>query len=121
MLYEGALMKAANEIEQVLAARNNPTSAQLATLESELNQVLANIGETQVLSFDEVEYVSTEEALTLLENTAPLLANRNVESLKMLDELRRIPQSELLCSQIEDYDFDTALKTLGDLKKYFSD
>jgi hypothetical protein len=34
-----------------------------------------------------------------------------------IDELRRIPGSENLIQQIEDFDFDLALATLADLKK----
>jgi CheY-like chemotaxis protein len=117
ILYEEALASAANVVEQTLAAKGNPTRVQLKALEIELNRVLACIGEVQTVASDEVDYIGTAEALSLLEALAPLLASKNAACMKMLDDIRKIPQSELLYNQIEDFNFTIALETLGELKK----
>ena len=117
LLYEEALASAANVVEQTLAAKSSPTGVQLKALEVELNRVLACSGEIQTAPSDGVAYISTTEALSLLETLAPLLASQNIDCMEMLDDIRKIPQSELLYNQIEDFDFTIALETLGQLKK----
>ena len=41
----------------------------------------------------------------------------NLECRKLIDSLRRVPQTEKLIQQIDDLDFQEALVTLGELKK----
>jgi HPt (histidine-containing phosphotransfer) domain-containing protein len=115
LIYENTLMETANETEQELAANNHPTNARLTALQTELTRVLADIGETQKTSTS--EYVTPREVPELLEELTPLLSSRNTQCLNLLGRLRKIPQADLLCSQIENFDFGPALETLGELKR----
>ena len=114
LLYEDKLAAAAKDIEYVLASKGTPTSAQLTTLGNELNRVLSSIGDTQPELT--TEYVSADKALSLLDSITPLLESKDVNCLKMLDEIRKIPQSDKLCAQIEDFDFIEALETAKELR-----
>jgi len=116
LLHEDALALAAKQVEQVLAENNVLTNGQLSDLKAELEWVLANIGEVLPVSFADTEYVNDDVSLALLGTIEPLVASMNVACLDMLDDIRKIPQSELLCSQIEDFDFSAALKTLREMK-----
>jgi hypothetical protein len=46
-----------------------------------------------------------------------MLENINPEVEKKLNDLRAIPKTEKLVSQIESYDFESAAQTLAELKK----
>jgi len=58
-----------------------------------------------------------ESGLELIEILEPMLELGDIGARQYIFELRRIPGSEALIQQIEDFDFDLALKTLTELKK----
>ncbi|MDR2578438.1 MAG: response regulator [Chitinispirillales bacterium] len=61
----------------------------------------------------------TGEISALLEKVGPMLKNINPEVVKLLDDIRAVPGTEELVRQIENYDFESAAKTLAGLKKKY--
>ena len=61
--------------------------------------------------------LNIEQTLALFEKLKPMLENINPECAALLDTIRSVPGTEDLAQQIEDYDFETAAKTLAELKK----
>jgi CheY-like chemotaxis protein len=61
--------------------------------------------------------LDAEQAKKLLEKLEPLLAAGNLECLEMIGDLQAIEGSGTLTEQIEDFDFEPALKTLSGLKQ----
>jgi len=60
--------------------------------------------------------LNKEQTLVLFDKLKPLLEDKDSESFEFLDEIRSIPEAEGLAAQIEQYDFESALKTLNDLE-----
>ncbi|MCL2249486.1 MAG: response regulator [Oscillospiraceae bacterium] len=119
LIYENELLEAAFDVEQKLVMRRQPTKKELSALEQELERVLSDIGEVKAETIAESEMLSKAEALALLEKVTPLLLDRSADIVNMLDELRRIPGSDDLCRQIQDFDFasahETAVGMMGEL------
>jgi hypothetical protein len=65
----------------------------------------------------DVEPLSTEAALELLEKLAPMLESGDFGARQLSGDLHRIPGSNDLVQQIEDLDFNLALASLAGLKK----
>jgi HPt (histidine-containing phosphotransfer) domain-containing protein len=110
MIYENSLSEMAKEMEHVLSKKELPTQAELTALDTELQRAIGAIGEPT--AHTPPTPISAGEAIHLLTKLTPLLASRNTTSLSMLDDLRKIPQADLLCSQIEDFNFGDAQATL---------
>ena len=53
----------------------------------------------------------------LLNELEPLLRNRNTGCMNYLDDLRGVPEADDLISQIEDFKFKQALKSLKIIKE----
>jgi HPt (histidine-containing phosphotransfer) domain-containing protein len=115
MIFEDTLSEAAKDIELVLAKKEQPTAEQLSALEAELERVLSIIAEPQAITAVDSP-LNPQEALALLDKVEPLLKNRNSTCMELLPDLRRIPDSDLLCTQMENYNFSDALKTLEALR-----
>ena len=81
---------------------------------------LARVVEAIALPPKDSEY-AMEAHLAQLKKAQPLLESSNAEILDMLDALRAIPETAVLCRQIEDFDFKAALVTLNTLKTIFSE
>jgi len=119
------LQAAALDLELTLKNGEKPvTEEQLKTLETEMNLVLNELAPL----LDEAEvrpqtarsaegHIDPARLRELAEKLEPLLKSGNPESLHLIGDLQAIPGSELLIRQIEDFDFDTALLTLTELKK----
>lgn len=116
LIYEEPLVEAVKDVEQVLAKKEKPTDVQLIALERELVRVIDGRGEAKTVFAEEVEFLGTGEALAVLDKIAPLLESQNANSLSMIDQLRKVPQSARLCSHIEEFDFRAALESLIDLR-----
>jgi hypothetical protein len=56
------------------------------------------------------------DVLALFEKLELMLMNINPECVKLLDNIRAIPGTESLAQQIENYDFESAARTLVELK-----
>ena len=114
------LHRIAREIEEKLKEGKEPvTEKQLGFLEAELKIVL----EEFALMPDETDEsppssnISTEEALELARQIEPLLKSGNPECLTFISRIRAIQGSEKLIRQMEEFDFESALSTLTELKK----
>ena len=57
------------------------------------------------------------DALALLEKLEPMLQTNNLECLEMIKELYAIEGSDLLIEQMDDFDFQGAIRTLEELKR----
>ena len=62
----------------------------------------------------------TTKVLDLFEKLEPLLEKINPEAAFMLEEIISIPGTEILVQQIENFDFESATKTLSELKAKWS-
>ena len=121
-----SLQKAAADVEhQLNDGKNLVTPQQMTLLETELNAALSGITE-ELSSLPENQNGSsqTDEAplspqavKELFEKLEPMLKMGSPECLKLIDSLRRIPGSEDLIRQIDDFSFDKALVALVELKK----
>lgn len=60
--------------------------------------------------------LDTDSILEILKELEPLLESRNVDCQKYLPQLRTIPEAVIVAKQIENFDFDYALKSLEALK-----
>jgi len=126
-----SLQQTAADVEYCLKDRNFVTSQQLDLLEKELNAVILQI-ESQFpsdeqqdaddkLSNDTQMIQDMQVVRELLDNLELMLKNGNTESLKLIDSLRTIATADTLKNQlirqIDDFDFETAMKTLAKLKQ----
>ena len=119
-----ALQKAAAEVEAALKnSENKTTKPQMDLLNTELTAVLDelspymnNTPETDKIksSTDTLDHVKTRALIDKLE---PLLKSGNPECLKYVDDLEKIPGSEELIRQIQDFYFVAAGKHLSKLKE----
>jgi len=114
------LKKAAEEAENCLKNEiNRITAAQLESLEKELNLALAELSplvNEQNLNIAE-ELVDVEAARIALDNLEPLLKNSDIDCLSFIDNLKLIPGSEDLITQIDNFNFKAALDLLAVLRK----
>jgi CheY-like chemotaxis protein len=117
------LQQAAADIEHQLKDGQNLVSPeQMDALESTLGAALAEL-EPQVVDLSgggaavNTELSSVESSLELIGKLEPKLELGDIGARQFIFELRRMPGSEDLIQQIEDFDFDLALKTLTELKK----
>jgi len=114
------LQRIAREVEETLKEGKEPvTEKQLRFLEAELKVVLEEFSLMVVETDDLASSValSTEEAMELARQMEPLLKSGNPECLKFISRIRTIPESEKLVRQMEEFDFESALSTLTELKE----
>ena len=116
---KAALQNAATEIEAILKDGTVPATGQMGSLEAELTAVLNELNLLLVESMTQTkpEHLDVEQARALFERLEPMLDNINPECVSLLDEIRAVPGAEELARQIEDYDFESAARTLADIKK----
>ena len=119
LIQESGLAELALYFHEISAKGEMPEADRLTELESELERVLADIGEPEVLDLGDSdgEYLDKDEAIALLDRFKPLLISQNVDCINLLEPLRRIPESDELYKQIEDFNFSAALEELDKLKK----
>jgi signal transduction histidine kinase/CheY-like chemotaxis protein len=115
------LQLAATNVEQALKnGENLVTKEQLQTLETELNSVMEELmpllnGESTATPQSSI-MVPGQEVRRLIVKLEPLLKSGNPDCLDLVSDLRAIPGCEWLAQQIEDFDFETALSTLVEIK-----
>jgi len=116
-----ALQKAALDLEKELKSdEGNVTSSQIQALETELNNVIAELTaylEETAVSAETSEPLDDDAIEKLLVKLEPLLEESDAEAMALIDELNLIPGGETLVKQLEDFDFDLALKSLIALKE----
>ena len=117
-----ALQKAASDVEILLKDGNNlTTKAHMDALADEIDAVLrelAPLAETEPTSLTEavVTEFDIKKARKLFTELEPLLKSGNPECLNLIDDLRAIPESGELIRRIEDFEFESAVSTLTELK-----
>jgi len=113
------LAEVARSVELLLKEKHIPPVEMMSLLELNLLSVLEEL--KPVLKDVEVNAappdLNKEEAAALFSKLEPLLIGKNIESLELIAELKRIPGTEELVRQIDDYDFSAALKALGELMR----
>ena len=115
LIKEPELAQAAQQVEKTLMKNGTPTKEQIKELKDELEYVLGDIGLPDS-DIEENVIFSKEKAKQTLDNLDKMLVTRNAESLDLLDEIRKIPDSCVLVTQVENFDFAKALKTLHELR-----
>jgi ubiquinone/menaquinone biosynthesis C-methylase UbiE len=65
---------------------------------------------------EKLKALSSEQTLALFEKLGPMLEKINPECINLLDSIRAVPGAEELAQQIENLEFETAAKTLVELK-----
>ena len=115
-LNKTSLRDAAETVENKLTnAKNNVTSEQMQTLETELSRVIAELTPQVREPIITSEPIDVESTLELLREIEPLLKDFDSECLSYTDKLRSIPGSTDLISYIENLDFKAAVKSLSSL------
>ena len=114
------LQEAAAAAETMLADRKNPVNEELLhNLESELQTVLDELAPllAKTESENTAEITDAQTVHELIGKLEPLLMYGSPESLHLLDEIRAIPGSSAVATQIEELNFKQALEALSALKK----
>jgi len=117
------LQKAAADVERQLKdGKNLVTEDQLKALQNELNAVLTELSYLLVETEDKrdnsaIESLDPQKAKELFRKLGPLLRSGNPDCLACIDELRAIQGCEQLIQQMEDYEFESALKTFENIKE----
>jgi signal transduction histidine kinase/CheY-like chemotaxis protein/HPt (histidine-containing phosphotransfer) domain-containing protein len=111
----------AGDMEQALT--NGETGAAekiMGALEHSLGETLAELeplsGRLRPLTPPD-KTLDAKQSRELLKKLEPLLATGNLECLEMIDDLQAIEGSAALTEQIEDFDFESAIKTLANIKQ----
>jgi len=119
-----ALVEAARVVEQSLASGNTELlSEQMSDLERELKASLDELAPLVSKHIDKVrkytENISynRENALKLLETLDSLLEADSFDSVNLVNDLRAIPGTEKLVSQVENMKFKQARETLATVKR----
>jgi len=116
------LQKAAAEVEnQLKGGKNLVSDIQLETLATELNVVLSELAplldEEDEKSETKIKFLDPQTALGILEKLEPLLKRGNPECMNYREELSAIQGGGQLIQQMEDFEFESALKTLEKIKE----
>jgi CheY-like chemotaxis protein len=119
MIGMARLQNTAAEIESLLNVGLLPEPERMKTLESELNTALGELRPLHDAAMAQAGFYGSdkEQVWALFEKLELMLENINPECVKLLDEIRSVPGTEELARQIEDYDFESAARTLGELRK----
>jgi len=108
-----SLELAAKNEDTAFIQANNPDLLQ--RLEILLNNVYPVVSEEAPVAKTELDKTTISELLNKLEG---FLSAGQGEAHDMIDDLTAIPQTETLISQIRDFDFELALESLGELKRF---
>ena len=112
------LQKAAESVEAALKEGTMPIPAdRMNLLKTELESVLEELKPLLDEPQEAVLPMSPQQIRALFEKLEPMLTDINPECVNLLDDIRAVPGAEELAGQIEDYDFESAAKTLAELKK----
>ncbi|MCL1816994.1 MAG: ATP-binding protein, partial [Clostridiales bacterium] len=108
------LQTAAARLEAMLNEGNIPQAGQMTIVERELAIALEEYKPLLSITADPPApaCLNVGEARSLFIKLAPMLENINPACVDLLDEINAIAGTEELARQIEDYDFEAAVKTL---------
>jgi len=114
---------AADIEEKILKGKDFVTEEQLNTLKKELDKAVKQINDEINQAEKEIDnnlfFGENDKKIVkeLLEKLEVLLKVGSPDCCNLLDQIRRVPQSEKLVLQIENYDFEPAVDVLNELKK----
>ena len=119
MIGQTKLQNVADWIELLLKGGTIPLAGQMTSLKTEF---LSVIEELKPLLDDPAnpmttESLNSEQTLALFEKLEVMLENINPECIDLLKEILAVPGTEELARQIENYDFESATRTLAELTK----
>jgi CheY-like chemotaxis protein len=119
---KSSLQSAAIDVEQALKDGSNlVTREQLKLLETELQMALDELSPLLDESTVQTQAVTTTldsaQIKKLIEKLESLFKRGSPDCLSFINELRALPESELLIQQMEDFDFELAVETLAESKK----
>ena len=118
MIGKTRLQKAARQVEALLKKEKiEDLSVHMNILETELKLVLEELSLLQKEPAAAAGSPNTKQVLKLFKKLEPMLLNINPECVKLLDDIRTVPGTETLARQIENYDFESALTTLVELRE----
>jgi len=117
---EKRLQEIAAETEFILSdANHKPNKEQLSLLEGELNAVLETLSSLQ----NERDYenvaptADVKKSLRILNVLEPMLKKGMPDCMNLLDDIRSIPDSDILAQFVEDFEFKQALDELFKLRE----
>jgi|GEM_PF-5298370 len=111
LIHETTLQKLAAQAEADVL-NNLPATQWLPPLLAETARVLAHLAETVPKQKNTAPPPPQDELLGLLDELEKLLAANNSGALKFVDTLAFLPNSETVCNQINDFEFEAALAGL---------
>ena len=112
------LQQAAESLEVLLKEGTLPIPEEsINLLKTELELVLDELKPLLDEPLESSRSMSAEQIQELFEKLEPMLERVNPECVNLLDDIRCVPDSEELASQIENYDFKSAARTLAELRK----
>jgi len=120
---QGELQNIVYAVEQALKRNDTELAMELMPqLEAEIKKSCEELAAAVRAAEPEkkitiVQNIDTKSMLELTAQIRPLLKKSNLACLKMMDGLKALPLSQRLIEEIENYDFDLALKTLDDIEK----
>jgi PAS domain S-box-containing protein len=119
MLEKTGLQNIAAEAEAILKNNEIPDTKHMEALESALKSVLDEIGPVTDEPEEQTErrVINNKEKEALFQKLEPMLKSRNPDCLKLLNDIRSIPGTDILAEQIEKYNFKLAIQTLAELIK----
>ena len=113
------LQKIAAEIESFLKDKIIPAAEHMNSLETELSRVIEELQAIREENPVQDDTKSFDNAHTqaLLEKLEQMLESINPECINLLDDIRGVPGTEKLALQIEEFEFESAAKTLAEINK----
>jgi len=117
-LDEKELQSIAKYIESTLLDEKTPDEEQMNSLKSELESVLSKLAlqVQKTKPSGEAKIIDNDKVLELYSKLEPLLRAKDTNCIKLLDEIRNIPDTEELVKNIEGYKFKQALVLLESIK-----
>ena len=116
LIGEDSLAEAAKAAENLLRDGKTPDNAQLSALKNELARVLEKISVQETPPHPADNTFEKSKAIALLDELKLLLDNNNTDSLNLSEELRVIPEAAIIVRQIEEFEFEAALKSINVLR-----
>lgn len=118
LIGEDSLAEIALIVEKQLRNKNAPAESDMATLEAELNRVLADITDSGIMDEDALSTPPTiGEQADIFDKLHKMLAESDAACTELIPELALIPETKVLVRQIETFAFKPALVTLGVLRE----
>nr|AGS52090.1 putative response regulator receiver [uncultured bacterium contig00029] len=118
LIGKDALREAAQELEKSLQhEKSNATKEQISKFETELNLAMAELAENFHEEAQVIADFDKTKAVDLIQKLEPMLKIGNSDSLDFIDDLRSIPETDVLIDSMEHFDFMLAHKELISIKQ----